>query len=176
MMNETSEKLNNQAVTLAAQGHYDEAIACLKRAITVEKTNYLLWFNLGLTYRDNGDFEDAQLALERALQIDDENEEIIETLALVCFEQKKYQEAVYYVAMGMDINSDNAHLWNMLGVIYFNLHDYEFASEAFEQALMLNPYYEEALFNLRDTYGELHNKVGKEECENRLKQIQRAKK
>ena len=176
MMTESSEKLNNQAVTLAAQGNYDEAIACLKRAITVEKTNYLLWFNLGLTYRDRGDFEDAQLALERAFQINDENEEVIESLALVCFEQKNFQEALYYAAIGMDINPDNSHLWNILGVIYFNLQDYEFASEAFEHALMLNPYYEEALYNLRDTYDELNNRIGKEECENRLKQIQKAKK
>ena len=40
-MLENSEKLNNQAVHLASKGEYEDAIACLKRAITVENSNYL---------------------------------------------------------------------------------------------------------------------------------------
>ena len=60
MMIESCEKLNNQAINLAASGDFEEAIACLKRAITIEKENYLLWFNLGITYRDAGDLQKAK--------------------------------------------------------------------------------------------------------------------
>ena len=65
-MLETSENLNNQAIELASQGDYAEAIACFQRAISIEKENYLLWFNLGLTYRDAGNINGARAALEKA--------------------------------------------------------------------------------------------------------------
>ena len=65
----------------------------------------------------------------------------------------------------------NYHLWNTLGVLYFNQSDYESASEAFEQAITINPYYYDALFNLRDAYGELGNTVGAAICAQRMREI-----
>ena len=84
-MIESSEKLNNQAIELAAKGEYKEAIACFIRAISLENQNYLLWYNLGLTYRDSGDLEAAKAAIEKALAINPEDEEIIETTATLSF-------------------------------------------------------------------------------------------
>ena len=46
MLNETAEKLNNQAIILASHGEYTEAIACFVHALTIENDNSLLWFNL----------------------------------------------------------------------------------------------------------------------------------
>ena len=63
-MLERSDTLNNQAIILASDGAYTEAIACFKRAIVIDKNNYLLWFNLGVTYRDAGKLEEAENALE----------------------------------------------------------------------------------------------------------------
>ena len=65
-MLENCEKLNNQAINLASKGNFEEAIACLKRAITIEKENYLLWYNLGITYRDAGDLYNAKVSVEKA--------------------------------------------------------------------------------------------------------------
>ena len=53
-MTENPDVLNTQAIDLAAKGDYDEAIACFKRAIYMENSNHLLWYNLGITYRDSG--------------------------------------------------------------------------------------------------------------------------
>ena len=72
-MIERSDTLNNQAIILASDGAYTEAIACFKRAIVIDKENYLLWFNLGVTYRDAGKLEDAENALEMAFRIAPEN-------------------------------------------------------------------------------------------------------
>ena len=55
----------------------------------------------------------------------------------------------------------------------FNMEEYETASESFEQALCINPYYEQALYNLRDTYTELHNHTGAEECDKKLRALRR---
>ena len=59
----------------------------------------------------------------------------------------------------------------MIGVVYFNQDDYGSASEAFEQALTINPYYYDAIYNLRDTYIELGNHLGAQECDTKLKNL-----
>ena len=88
-MTERSDTLNNQAILLASDGAYNEAIACFKRALVIDKENYLLWFNLGVTYRDAGKLLDAERALETAYKIVPENEEVAETYATICLMQKK---------------------------------------------------------------------------------------
>lgn len=173
MLNETAEKLNNQAIVLASHGDYPEAIACFVRAITIEKDNSLLWFNLGITYRDAGNLQGARDALEKAYNINYTDEEIVESLALVCFSLGDFDAAIEYCAEGLDFNPDNPHLWNTMGVVYFNSSRYENACDAFELAISLNPYYADALYNLRDTYSELKNKKGEAECNARLKEIKK---
>ena len=139
-MRENPELLNSQAIELASHGQYTEAIACFKRALEIEKSNYLLWFNLGITYRDNGELELAKDALEKAYYIEDEDDEVIEMLALVCFNTGALDEALHYCAEGLGLNPTNAHISNTMGVIYFNRADYELAAEAFEQAITINAY------------------------------------
>lgn len=160
-MIEKPEKLNNQAVILSAQGNYIDAIEYLKRAITLERGNKLLWYNLGLTYRDAGNMPEAEKALRTAHSIDNENEEILETYATVCFAEKKFALAKQLCQQGLDLNSENPNFWNLLGVVYFNKEDYEEACKFFEMAVTLNPFYADALYNLRDTYVQLNNKVGR---------------
>ena len=171
MMKENCEKLNNQAIALAQEGAYDEAIACFMRAITMENQNYLLWFNLGVTYRDAGDLKNALSAMEHAYYINPDDEEVVETLAVLLYSMNNPHEAMQYCFLGLNLNDKNAHLWNTLGVIFFNMEEYQDASEAFEMAITNSPYYYDALFNLRDTYEELGNKAGREECERRLKEL-----
>lgn len=170
-MLESCENLNNQAIVLAQKGDYVEAIACFKRALTMENQNFLLWYNLGLTYRDSGDLDKAKSAVEKAHTINPNDEEIIETLAALCYTMGKLDDSMGYCALGLKMNNRNAHLWNTVGVLYFNQTDYPDAADAFEQAITINPYYYDALFNLRDTYEELGNKAGYAECSARMKEL-----
>lgn len=170
-MKEHSESLNTQAISLAANGDYKEAIACFKRAIVVEKSNYLLWFNLGVTYRSAGDLEAAKDCLLKAYDINPTDHDVLDTLAIVCLSLKQIEEAIYFCYEGLDYFPTDAHLWNTLGVIFFNHADFEQAAESFERAISINPYYYDALFNLRDTYDELGNKIGMQECIERMKCI-----
>ena len=79
-MQENSQNLNAQAVELASQGLYKEAIACFKRAVIIDKNNYLLWYNLGITYRDSGHPKDAKNALLQAYKLNDIDEELLEKI------------------------------------------------------------------------------------------------
>ena len=170
-MQESAERLNNQAIELTTMGSFTEAVACYKRALTLEKDNYLLWFNLGVTYQKQGDTAGAKHAFKTAFNLNDCDQEVIEQLSITCLEQKNFEESLEYCQTGLDLNPLNANLWNTLGVIFFNSGEYDLASEAFERAVSINPYYYDALFNLRDTYAELKNKAGEAECAERLSKL-----
>ena len=172
-MIEHPDKLNNQAIILAADGAYTEAIACFKRAIVIEKTNYLLWFNLGVTYRDAGDLYEAENALEMAYSLVPLNEEVAETYATICLMQKKLNKTQQICIDTLDINPLNSHMWNLMGVTAFQSEEYEEASSYFEQAVSINPYYIDALYNLRDTYSTLGNTKGEEALNQRLKELEK---
>ena len=170
-MIERSDTLNNQAILLASDGAYNEAIACFKRAIVIDKENYLLWFNLGVTYRDAGKLQDAENSLETAWRIAPEKEDVAETFATICLMQKKYSKVQNICMDSLDLNPINPHLWNLLGVTEFQCENYEEASSYFEQAVSINPYYSDALYNLRDTYSVLQNKKGEAACNVRIKEL-----
>lgn len=137
----------------------------------MEKDNYLLWYNLGITYRDAGDLEAATAALQKAYLIKPEDESLLESLTTIYYTIENFPEAFRYASEALSINPDNYRVWNTLGVLYFNQSDFETACEAFEQAVARNPYYYDALYNLRDCYEELGNETGADECEKRMKEI-----
>lgn len=170
-MKENAEILNTQAIQLAFKGDFNEAIACFMRALSIEKSNSLLWYNLGVTYRDLGDSGSAKKALLTAYELNDIDEEILETLALLCFTRDEIDEAFEYCAEGLELNPENAHVWNNIGVLYFTRSEYAQACEAFEKAVTIYPYYYDALYNLHDVYVELGNKAGQQECQSRLSKL-----
>ncbi len=172
-MNERPDLLNDEAIKLSRSGLYDEAIACFKRALLIEKENHLIWFNLGLTFRDAGMLEDAVDALEKARSIpeSDGNEDLMEALAVTYFDLGNFDMALEVCNEGLEINESNAQLWNTAGAVFFNQGNFTDAQESFEAAVILNPYYPEALYNLRDTYRELKNQAGYEDCARRLSQL-----
>ena len=108
-MIERADTLNNQAILLASDGAFTEAIACFKRAIVIDKGNYLLWFNLGVTYRDAGSLPDAEMALETAWNIAPEKEDVAETFATICLMQKKLSKVQQICMDSLDLNPLNPH-------------------------------------------------------------------
>ena len=172
-MLERSDTLNNQAILLASDGAYTEAIACFKRAIVIDKNNYLLWFNLGVTYRDAGKLEEAENALEMAFNMAPEKEDVGETYATICLMQKNFTKVFQICTETLDFNPVNPHLWNLLGVTEFQQENYNEASSYFEQAVSINPYYLDALYNLRDTYSLLGNLKGEAACNAKIKELEK---
>ncbi len=170
-MTETADKLNTQAIHLASHGEYTEAIACIKRALIMEKHNYYLWFNLGITYQQAGDLTNARKSMMKAYSMNRYDQDVLESLAIINFNMGKLEEAAGFCYEGLDYNPTNPRLWNMAGVVFFNKSDYISASESFERAVSINPFYYDALFNLRDTYSELGNISGMNECIRRMENM-----
>ncbi len=76
-MKESVETLNNNALHLAEKGSYDEAIECLKRALTLDPLNHLIWFNLGVTFRDCG-----MMKIDRKSRVMNEEAQYAETVCI----------------------------------------------------------------------------------------------
>lgn len=170
-MRENAEALNTQAIELASKGNFSDAIACFKSALIIDKDNYLLWYNLGVTYRDSGNLKQAKEALLVANRLNENDEDVLETIALIFYALNETQQAFEFCFRALEINNNNPHIWNNIGVLYFSQSNFSEAAEAFEQAVSIYPHYYDALFNLRDTYIELGNKVGENECNQRLKDL-----
>ena len=156
-MKENAETLNNNALHLIKNGSIEDAIELFKRAVTIEPENPTIWFNLAVTLKDDGKLEEARAALETAHGIDPDNTEIIDTLAITCMESGDTESALGHCAEGLSKN------------------ELDLAAEAFEHALTLNPYYYDALYNLRDTYEEMGNEEGMKHCIEVMKTVKQGK-
>ena len=102
-----------------------------------------------------------------------ENDDVVETYATITLMLKELSEVKNICEEGLDFNPLNAHLWNLMGVADFQMEDYEEAAEFFEQAVSINPYYLDALYNLRDTYSVLENHLGEKICNERIKDLEK---
>ncbi|MCQ2573374.1 MAG: tetratricopeptide repeat protein [Treponema sp.] len=156
-MIERADTLNNQAILLAKDGQFSDAIACLRRAIHIDRNNSLVWYNLGITYRDAGDMMEALTALRNAFRISPQKEDVVESLSVLLLNMHMIDEAFKVCQDGLDFHPMSERLWNLMGVLQFNNDDYAAAAENFEMAVTINPYYSDALYNLRDAYSELKN-------------------
>ena len=170
-MKESAQILNNNALHLIEKGELEGATEFLKRAATIDPDNPLIWFNLGVTLRDAGNLLEARQALERAHEIDGDDEQISDTLAIVCMNLGDTESALALCAEGLERNELNPRVWNTFGVLYFNRNELDLAAEAFEHAVTIDPYYYDALFNLRDTYEETGNEAGMQRCIEQMKLI-----
>ena len=172
-MIEKVEQLNNQAIQLAASGDYEEAIACFKRAITIDKNNYLIWYNLGVNYRDAGKLEDAKATLKTACNLAPDNEDVVETYATVCLLNKDYFDVANICKDVLVENPTWYNLWNILGVVAFENSYYDKAAEYFEQSVTFYPLNLDSLYNLKDTYEKLNNTKGMEECQAKIDELEK---
>ncbi len=170
-MEQNVQDLNIQAINLAVKGEFSEAISCLKAALKLDSRNFRIWYNLGVTYRDSGDLEKALEALRTAYEINPDDESVLETLSLLCFNKEDIDNAFGYALEAISGGMANYRIWNNFGVYLFSEGQYEDAAEAFENALEMYPHYYDALINLRDTYDELGNTCGRDECTRKIKEL-----
>ena len=112
-------------------------------------------------------------ALEKSLK--DQSVQVrinaIEALSNLCISMGLFDEAMLYCSAGFEVNDFNAHFWNIAGVIHFQIEEYAEAAEFFEHAVSISPHYYDVLANLKDTYEELGNIAGMEECNKKLESL-----
>ena len=172
-MEETPEYLNDSAVMLASEGLHEEAIACLKKGLLLEPSNGILWFNLALSCRALGRREEARDALLKAARDKPLDVDILDTLGVVLHElgEDTSSEECYHHAL--DIDPGNGRVWNNYGVLQFSEDRFPEACASFEKAITLIPDFDDALYNLRDTYEELGRVEDMQKCAAMLERLER---
>lgn len=163
-MEETVEYLNDSAVLLAADGHHEEAIASLRKGLRFAPHNSTLWFNLALSYRALGKRDDARNALLHAARENPLDVDILDTLGVVLHEVGEDAAAEESYQHALEIDPSNGRIWNNYGVLQFGQERFEEACQSFEKAVTLVPDFDDALYNLRDTYEELGKTGAMEKC------------
>jgi Tfp pilus assembly protein PilF len=64
----------------------------------------------------------------------------------------------------LELDPGNGRIWNNFGTLCFGQSRFTEACQAFEKSVALIPYFEEALYNLRDTYEALGRTGDMEKC------------
>jgi superkiller protein 3 len=163
-MEETPEYLNNSAIALAAEGLHEEAIACLRKALLSDPKNGVLWFNLALSQHALGKREESRESLLRAARETPLDVDVLDTLGVVLHELGEDSSAEECYRNALEINPSNGRVWNNYGVLQFSQERFGEAVKSFETAVTLVPDFDDALYNLRDTYGELGRTEDMEKC------------
>jgi tetratricopeptide (TPR) repeat protein len=163
-MKETAGFLNDSAVRLAAENLHEEAIASLRKGLILEPKNSTLWLNLALSYRALSKLEEARNALFQAAKGNPLDVDILDTLGVVLHEigEDSASEEIYLNAL--EISPGNGRVWNNYGVLQFSQSRFTEACQSFEKAIVLIPDFDDALYNLRDTYEELGKTEAMEKC------------
>lgn len=163
-MEETSAWLNDSAIGFAEEGYHREAIACLQRGIRLDVKNPVLWFNLALSHRALGNREEARNALLQAARLNPLDVDTLDTLGVVLHELGEDVPAEDYYKVALELSPGNGRVWNNYGVLQFSQARYDEACKSFEKSVALVPDFDDALYNLRDTYGELGRTAEMEKC------------
>lgn len=163
-MKETAEFLNDSAVHLASENLHEEAIACLRKALFLEPENSTVWLNLALSYRSLSKLAEARNALFQAAKCNPLDVDILDTLGVILHEmgEDAASEEVYLNAL--EISPGNGRVWNNYGVLKFSQSRFLEACQSFEKAITLIPDFDDALYNLRDTYEALGKTEAMEKC------------
>ena len=170
-MIESAQFFNDMGVKMAMEGLHNEAIACLKKGLTFELDNGLIWLNLGLSYYAAENQMDCKFALSQSIKYNPEEPDAWDSLGLVLFKLGELDQAERAFERALRLEPSNGKIWNNYGAVLFNKERYKDACKAFESAITLEPDLGDALFNLRDTYLELGNNELAEKCSGILKDI-----
>jgi len=172
-MEETPEYLNDRAVMLASEGLHEEAIACLKKGLLLAPSNGILWFNLALSCRALGRRDEARDALLKAARDKPLDVDILDTLGVVLHELGEDASSEECYRNALDIDPGNGRIWNNYGVLQFSQERFAEACASFEKAITLIPDFDDALYNLRDTYEELGRVEDMQKCAAMLERLER---
>lgn len=128
-------------------GKLEEAEKLFLLAAEKEGAVYLAYYNLGVLATDQEQPDKALAYLEKALSLKNDDIDILTALGTVHLkEARDFQaEACFQKALAL---GGNEVVYNNLGIIAFRKKDYQKAKKLYQQALKVNPDYQEARENI----------------------------
>lgn len=133
--------LVNLGWTLHLAKQDEEAAAVLERTIWVDPYHAPTFNALGIIYLKNNDLLRAVLTHRWAVAIQPNNEIAHYNLSLAYQQMKQYDQAIAEAKIAIRLEPNNPHPLLALAIAYRSKGDRAEASEAFQQAIALNPLY-----------------------------------
>jgi Tfp pilus assembly protein PilF len=139
---------NILGVSLLGLGNKDEAVAELKKAITLNPSASSYHANLGEVLRQIGKPAEAEEPLLEAVRLDPNNPQALNNLGIVYYEQRKFKDAIDYYRKAIAQRPQMSEAYNNLGNALRVVGDIEGAMQAYENALTHRAVYPEVYNNL----------------------------
>jgi len=133
-------------LALYAESHYDAALHAFEEALQREPANSLanadVYFDMGITYRDQGDLRRAAIAYRHALTLRPDFWEAHSNLGVVLHDQGKLDEAVAEYRSAKRLKPEEASVRNNLGNTLCDKEDFDSAIAEFKDLYRQNPEWE----------------------------------
>ncbi len=133
-------------LALYADGHYDAALHAFDEALAREPegspANAEVYFDMGITHRDQGDPRRAAIAYRHALSLRPDYWEAHSNLGVVLHDQGKFDEAIAEYRAAKRLNPDEASVRNNLGNTLCDKEDFDGAIAEFKDLHRQTPEWE----------------------------------
>ena len=133
-------------LALYADGHYDAALHAFEEALGREPTGSLanadVYFDMGITHRDQGDLRRAAIAYRHALSLRPDFWEAHSNLGVVLHDQGKFDEAIMEYRSAKRLNPEEASVRNNLGNTLCDKEDFDGAITEFRDLYRQNAEWE----------------------------------
>ncbi len=139
---------NDQAITLAQQGRFDEAVRGFEQAIRLQPGFAEAHNNLGNIFLFQRKFDQAVACYRQALQLNPASAEAFHNLGNVLKEQGQLDEAVANFQRALSLRPSYANARNSLGSALQQQGKLDAAQASYQQALRLQPDFAEAYNNM----------------------------
>lgn len=134
-----AEDLLSIAIELIDNAQYPEGIAVLERALSMDASNPLVHYNLGVAFQFSGELERAENAYSTALSLDNRMGSAYYNRGLARQDLGNLQGAGDDLRIAVAIQPDNAAAHLALGDVLIALGDVEEGEKAIETAKFLDP-------------------------------------
>ena len=136
---------------------FNESIAVLEKAKSLDKKNGATLYNLGKTYKQKGDYKNAENCFNEVLEIKPDYPFAYNHLGHIYFLCKDYNKAINIYKTGLHIDPNNPFLNFNIAEIYKLKKMYIEAVLSYQTALKIKPNWCEALFGLSNCYIQLND-------------------
>ncbi len=140
-----------KAMALLENRDTANAILNLNMSANRDTSNYMTFMQLGVIYTVQGDSL-SEANFKQALSINPNDERALYYLGMYYQEDGKFTKAIDIFNKIAELYPDNKRVYYNMGYIYLvELEDFENAKIMFQEAILINPRYVEAVYNLGRT-------------------------
>jgi arylsulfatase A-like enzyme/Flp pilus assembly protein TadD len=127
------------AYNLYKMGRIDDAIALLRKALTLDFRTAPLLSRLGLYLQETGRTEESIAVLEQAAGLGPDDAEVHNDLGVSLFKNGAAARAIREFQRSIELDRSNAMAYNNLGNAHLGLESYDEAGAAYAQAVAYDP-------------------------------------